>query len=546
MAHILRIKSGTDYTKNNNQSHRRYANRLGGEKVEDSGEKSSRYSKYTLFTFTVFSGICYFILHRLPLAVDDFGFQQIEFNTFSDVLRFALGYGNGRLLGNSGIIFLTHHLFIADVLRAIMLSGIAILLPTVLQLKNRVLPWLSMLLILTISPGVFGQTYSWMSGFQNYVPPVFLFLCGLWLAERAGVCASRTVKIIISLLCFVCSISMQLYIEHSTCINLLLSTFVLGTVWKNIKWKPYRLASTLFFVGAVLGFVIMGTVTLLSNEKLQEGTVGHASYLFSGFLALGYGIARNGSFLLGMFSENAVMLFLLSVLLTVQIQRNKTAFSDRRIHLYYLCIVLPTVAFLFQLAVGLHPWYGRLAVCESAWILLAWIVYIFAYVISWRKLLSVNEKNEKLRLAAWLSYAAGFGMIPLLFIWPIGYRCLFHSGVALIGAVLTLADDILLELRPEKHRIVRIALASVLAVTVICEGMIFTDIRRMVSIRDAYVEEQARLGADTAAFFLIPSSYIYENWNEETEHYRTIDGHQIRLRILPADVWFRMYYYHYT
>ena len=35
-------------------------------------------------------------------------------------------------------------------------------------------------------------------------------------------------------------------------------------------------------------------------------------------------------------------------------------------------------------------------------------------------------------------------------------------------------------------------------------------------------------------------------WNEETEHYSTIDGHQIRLRILPADVWFRMYYYHYT
>jgi hypothetical protein len=167
-------------------------------------------------------------------------------------------------------------------------------------------------------------------------------------------------------------------------------------------------------------------------------------------------------------------------------------------------------------------------------------------VISWRKLLSVNEKNEKLRLAAWLSYAAGFGMIPLLFIWPIGYRCLFHSGVALIGAALTLADDILLKLRPEKHRIVRIALSSVLAVTVICEGMIFTDIRRMVSVRDAYVEEQARLGADTAAFFLIPSSYIYENWNEETEHYRTIDGHQIRLRVLPADVWFRMYYYHYT
>ncbi len=427
-----------------------------------------------------------------------------------------------------------------------MLSGIAILLPAVLHVKNRVFPWFSLLLILTISPGVFGQTYSWLSGFQNYVPPVFLFLCGLWFVEKAGVCASAAVKILFSFLCFVCSISMQLYIEHSTCFNLLLSAFILGAVWKNIKWKPYRLASTLFFFGAVLGLGLMVTVTLLSNAQIQEGTVGHISYFSLGFRALVYGIGRNGVLLLGMLSENAVILLLLSVFLTVQIMRNKTVFTVRERFFYPLCMLLPTVAFLLQLAVGLHPWYGRLAVYESAWILLAWIVYIFAFVISWKKLLSINEKNEKLRLAAWLSYAAGFGMIPLLFIWPIGYRCLFHSGVALIGTVLTLADDILLELRPEKHRIVHIALASVLAVTVICEGMIFTDIRRMVSIRDAYVEEQARLGANSAAFFLIPSSYIYENWNEETEHYRTIDGHRIRLRILPADVWFRMYYYHYT
>lgn len=514
--------------------------------MEDSGKKRTKTRSNSFFTFITFSGICYYILHRLPLAVDDFGFQQIAFNSLAEVMRYAVSYGNGRLLGNSGIIFLTHHLFTADVLRAIMLSGIAILLPAVLQVKNRVLPWFSLLLILTISPGVFGQTYSWLSGFQNYVPPVFLFLCGLWLVEKAGVCASGAARILFSFLCFVCSISMQLYIEHSTCFNLLLSAFILGTVWKNIKWKPYRLASTLFFFGAVFGFAIMGMVMLRSNPQIQDGTVGHISYLSLGFRALFYGIGRNGVLLLGMLSENAVILLLLSLLLTVQIMRNKTAFTARELFFYPLCMLLPTVVFSLQLAVGLHPWYGRLTVCESAWILLAWIVYIFAYVISWRKLLSVNEKNEKLRLAAWLSYAAGFGMIPLLFIWPIGYRCLFHSGVALIGAVLTLADDILLELRPEKHRIVLIALSSVLAVTVICEGMIFTDIRRMVSIRDAYVEEQARLGADTAAFFLIPSSYIYENWNEETEHYRTIDGHQIRLRILPADVWFRMYYYHYT
>ena len=35
-------------------------------------------------------------------------------------------------------------------------------------------------------------------------------------------------------------------------------------------------------------------------------------------------------------------------------------------------------------------------------------------------------------------------------------------------------------------------------------------------------------------------------WNEENKHYRTIDGHTVQLTILPADAWFRMYYYHYS
>lgn len=514
--------------------------------MEDSGEKTARQRRNTFFTFTVFTGICYFILHGLPLAVDDFGFQQISFNSFADVLRYVLEYGNGRLLGNIGIIFLTHHLIVADVLRAVILSGIAILLPAVLQVKNRVLPWLSMFLLLTISPGVFGQSYSWLSGFQNYVPPVFLFLCGLWLVEKAGSCVSGTAKFLISLLCFVCSISMQLYIEHSTCINLFLSALALWMVWKEKKYKPYRLTATLFFAGAVLGFAIMGAVTLFSNPQIQEGTVGHVSYLSSGFQALVYGVARNGVLLLGMLSENAVMLFLISVLLTIQIMRNKTAFTDRGLFIYPLSMLLPALIFLFQLAMGLHPWYGRLAVFESAWIILAWIVYISAYIISGKKLLTLIEINEKLRLTGWLSGAAAFGILPLLFIWPIGYRCLFHIGVALTGIVLLLADETLFRLRSDRERIVYIVLSAVMTVVVICEGMIFTDIRRMVSIREAYVEEQARLGADSAAIFLIPSSYIYEGWNEETEHFHTVDGHQIRLRILPADVWFRMYYYHYS
>ena len=157
----------------------------------------------------------------------------------------------------------------------------------------------------------------------------------------------------------------------------------------------------------------------------------------------------------------------------------------------------------------------------------------------------LTKKRDNLRLAGWLSVISVLGIVPLLFIWPIGYRCLFHSSVILIGAVLLAADETLMELRPEKKRIIITAVLSSLVVAVICEGMIISDIRRMVSVRNTYVEEQAKLGADSAAIFLIPSPYIYEGWNEDTEHYHTVEGHQIRLKILPADVWFRTYYYHY-
>ena len=514
--------------------------------LRNRGEGKYRQEKENFFLFIVFSAICYLILHNLPLAVDDFGFQQLAFHSPGEALHYVLSYGNGRLLGNGGIIFLTHHLLIGDLLRAMLLSGIAVLLPVVLQIRNRSLAFLSMILILTVSPAIFGQTYSWLSGFQNYVPPIFLSLCGLRCLEKGGCCLSNSARICFSILGFLCALTMQLYIEHSSCINLCLAVFVMAAVWKRKEWKTYRLPASLFLAGAVLGTVLMGAVTLLSNPNIIEGTIGHTSYLFSGLAGLFYGIVRNGVLLLTMFSENAISLILLSALQTIQIMKNRALFSKREQFLYPLSMLLPAAVFLFQLLTGLHPWYGKLAVYESAWIILAWIFYIAAYVVSRKKLMTDTGKNENLPIADILSGFTVIAIIPLLLIWPIGYRCLLHSGIALIGAVLLLADETLMELKPERERLIRVTVASVLAAVVICESMVFMDIRRMVSIRDASVEEQVRLGSDSAAIFLIPSPYIYEVWNEETEHYRTVDGHQVRLKILPADVWFRMYYYHYT
>jgi len=371
-------------------------------------------------------------------------------------------------------------------------------------------------------------------------------LCGLRVVEKAGCRLSKDARVFYSILSFLCGISMQLYIEHSSCINLCMAILILAAVCKKKEWKSYRLAAGLFFAGAMIGCAMMGAVTLFSNPQIRQGTIGHTSYFSAGIAALAYGIIRNGVFLLGMYSENAIVLFLLSALQTMQIMKNRAAFSNRERLLYPLCILLPPVVFLFQLVAGFQQWYGKLAIFESAWIILTWLVYISAYVISGIRVLTCSEKREKLRLVGILSGVAAFGILPLMVIWPIGYRCLFHSSIALIGAVLLLADETLNEVGLEKKRFIYVVAASVLAAVVICEGMVFSDIRRMVSIRDAWLEKQVQQGADSVTLFLIPSPYIYEAWNGENEHYAIVDDQQIRLSVLPADVWFRMYYYHYT
>ena len=175
------------------------------------------------------------ILHTLPLSLDDYGFQNVHFTSASQALHYVLTFGNGRFLGNSGIIFLMHHLVLGDVIRAAVFAGIAILLPGVLSLHRLPVLLLSMFLLLTIAPGIFGQVYSWMSGFQNYVPPILLLLLTLLLIRESGSC-SLFAKICRGLLVFLLAVCMQFYIEHSSCVNVL--TALLLTLWLRRKRDP--------------------------------------------------------------------------------------------------------------------------------------------------------------------------------------------------------------------------------------------------------------------------------------------------------------------
>ena len=492
-------------------------------------------------TFALFFCLSLFILHGLPLVLDDNGFKNLSFESTASALHYVLGYGNGRVLGNGGIIFLLHHEPLGDFVRAALIAGIAMLLPAILQLKRKFYQFLSMFLLLGIAPAVFGQSFSWMSGFQNYVPPVFLFLCGLRLTQLPAF-SKPLYGILVRGVVFLCGFCMQLYIEHSSCINLLLAMMLVLYSWKANKEKDYKLKALLFFAASFIGLFLM----LMIMKQNGSEPVGHTSYFSGTGLRLIYGVVRNGSLIISMFSENAVLLMVLAALRIVLMWRYKQSFSQGERTVCSIILMAMAFSLLLQLIVGFRTGYGKLLAAETVWILIDFTFYIIISAFIDIRIIRI-QSNRIIRNSLILSVFSACGLLPLLLIWPVGYRCLFHSYVLLCASGLLLAEEIVENNESDiPYKIVRTASLSAFCVVVLCLSFLFVDIRRMISIRNQYLEEEAKKGVETVAYFTIPTQYIYDAWNEEYEHFATIEGNTIQLEIMPVDVWLRMHYYHYS
>ena len=478
------------------------------------------------------------ILHHVPLTVDDGFFRNLQLGTDREALSFVLNFGNGRVLGNGGIIFLLHHLLLSDVVRAGLLADIAMLLPGALKLKEPLFPILTLFLLLSISPGIFGEAYSWMSGFQNYVPPVFLLLCAVNIlqAEHAGGKATKALRYT---LLFLCGISMQLYIEHSSLLNCLTALLIMIECFR--KRRNARTGSVILFSGTVIGFAVMCYVMLVIPDYVVGGKT---SYFAGGLRTLISGVLRNAVSLMGMYSENAVVICFLTVPLLLQIIRIRERIPPFQFAAVLLGLTVPTAIFSRILISGLSPWYGKLAIAESGILIFATLWYVATVITCFWLLWHITESAE-IKSAGILFVAAVICFLPTLFISPVGYRCLFHSTLMLIGADLQMIRATATK-QPVAYngKILAVSAAVLLLSLVICLASVFSDIRRMDSIREEYLQEVAASGAETSEYFLIPSPYLHDYWDDQYEHAMYVNGRRITLDILPADVWFRLCYYH--
>lgn len=468
--------------------------------------------KVILFMFLTAFALLVWIMWNSPFSSDDFEVASLHLTRLSDIVHYALYYGNGRSLGNFGVVFLANDVVFRSLLKAFMVASIAVLLPYVLDMKRPIDYLASFILMLGASPTLFGQVYIWNAGFANYAPPLFctLLIIGLIKSHKKGSSVFSTAwKAILILIIGVCS---QLFIEISTMMNVLLagSFLVYALINKNGKrfLSACWLASTT--VGLAAMFLIPKIFYIATNRmgkyrSLQIDSIGD----------LIKSIVSNTLILTNLYLANILFWGLFALVGLAMLNLAKSKWDPKRFRIsetVYIVFLLYIIVNYFS---SNSTWYGTHALMRFmvSFVFLAAFIANFIYT-----LLKIESKYVK-RLTLFCIAFGFVSVLPLLVVSPVSARVLFQSYVFFAAAILTGISWVLPQLPEYGIRIFKKVAVIGSAVFVLCMGMLFYNVGYLSQVRNDYILQQMEQGADQIDVFRIPYDYIFYDSSWAFGHY---------------------------
>ena len=191
-----------------------------------------------------------FLTYISPMVGDDFEFKSLssQLNTFSSVFNYCLYYGNGRIAGNVGVIYLLKSKIVAALVKSSIIVAIIYLIPRVLNVYNQYRYVFLIFLLIGINPVIFAQVYSWTSGFQNYVPPILISLICIYAIQNLDN------NVFFSIAFFCLAFFGQFFVEHTSLVNILISILLIYHYKNDLIKRRY---SNIYLAACFLGFIVM-------------------------------------------------------------------------------------------------------------------------------------------------------------------------------------------------------------------------------------------------------------------------------------------------
>lgn len=442
-----------------------------------------------------------FVMACAPYASDDLEFAALPYAEFSEYLRYALEYGNGRLLGNLTAIFLSKFRVLCVLTKALTLSGLVVLIPAVLEQQSLTAFLLSFLMIAGADAAVFGEAYVWTSGFSNYLPPIF---CALALLRTVQVyprlnrpLAKAGVFVLVGILGF----AGQLFIEHSSGVNVLLALCACLWVWKQQRKSVPP--AVLWLLAAAAGLVFMLLIPRLFYIP-DNHTDSYRSAHLGSIAAMVVSCARNVIQLSNHYFGACTLPVCFGAVCTVWLTRSRRDEKANRV--LFLLSGGCSAYVMLSLVLGLEIYLGKAAIVQHALSALC----VFLVLAVWAAAAWKLDEEARQKVLLCLGFAL-VSVLPLLVVSPIPNRVIFQSYVFVTMGALLCFRELELTLPEGLKRHLPKALTAAALLLVLLLGSVFTSIAFMVNIRDKHIRQEVEAGSTFIQVFSLP--YRYTTWD---------------------------------
>ena len=436
-----------------------------------------------------------------PYASDDLEFRSLPFTLPSQYLVYALEYGNGRLLGNLTAIVLSKFRVLCILVKALTLSGIVVLIPAVLEQKGATSHLLSFLLISGADAAVFGEAYVWTSGFSNYIPPIWCALVILYVIRQYPRLTNSLARFGVLALVAVLGFAGQLFIEHSSGVNVLLALCVCAYAWKHSR--KAAAPGCIWLAAAVAGLAFMLLIPKLFYIPGNHTDSYRSAHLGS-IAAMVISCAKNAIQLSNHYFGACTLPVCFGALSTTWLTRH--ARSEKANRLLYWLSGCCTAYVVLSLTLGLEIYLGKAAIVQHTLSGLCVFLTLAAWMVAVWKL----EAALRCRLLTCLGFAL-VSLLPLLVVTPIPNRVIFQSYVFVVMGALLCFREVELALPETMKRRLPKALTAIALLLVLLLGSVFTSVAFMVNIRDKHIRREVESGASFIQVFSLP--YRYTTWD---------------------------------
>lgn len=372
--------------------------------------------------------------------------------------------------------------------------------------------------LLALPVEMFAQIYPWAAGFFNYVPPVLMVLWAFWLMRPVFDGGQIRESAPRALWVFLLGFGGQLFMENNT-LYALWSGLVL-LIWYS--WRERRLSPVVlsFFIGTAAGAALLFLSPAYGLVMQNEG--GYATGLTDGLSGLLDTLQTNQEEVFHFLIAGCPVLYgSLTVLGIVWLLRSGLHCAD-----------VPAAGILL-LGCGYFLVDQKLAL--PAWATPAVVVLWGLGLLwgCWRWMPRGGARNR----AVFFLVGAGVAAFPLLFVQPIGPRCLYLSYVCLI---LTAGNLLTALPRGEAVHPVEAAVSCLLAGAVLGYYLwIFAPIHELELEREAALQTAMARGVHQVELPAYPhEEYMWDGNSEKVQYryYYETPG-DLAVCYVPAEEW---------